>query len=161
MPIRAELRTLYPRNWRAVSHDVRFNRAGGRCQFCRRPHLARVRCLPDGRWYDAGAALWRNGRGRPARWPDLVEAVAMRFTRVVLAAAHLDHDPRHNSRRRNLRALCQRCHILHDRPYHLAQRRISYRQRSAMGDLFLGPYRPDLPPPRAARVPAPTRQTSH
>src|SRR5208337_3920801 len=29
---------------------------------------------------------------------------------------------------------------LHDRPHHLAQRWITYRRRSAVGDLFLGPY---------------------
>ena len=34
----------------------------------------------------------------------------------------------------------QRCHMLHDRPHHLAQRWITYRRRSAVGDLFLGPY---------------------
>ena len=39
----------------------------------------------------------------------------------MLAAAHLDNDPT-NNRLRNLRALCQRCHILNDRPHHLAQR---------------------------------------
>ncbi len=61
------------------------------------------------------------------------------MTRVVLAAAHLDSDPS-NNRLKNLRALCQRCHMLHDRPYHLAQRWITYRRRSAVGDLFLGPY---------------------
>jgi hypothetical protein len=41
---------------------------------------------------------------------------------------------------RNLLALCQRCHILHDRPHHLVQRWITYRRRLATGDLFLGPY---------------------
>jgi hypothetical protein len=56
-----------------------------------------------------------------------------------LAAAHLDHDPA-NNRLRNLRGLCQRCHIIHDRPHHLAQRRITYLLRRASGDLFLGPY---------------------
>jgi hypothetical protein len=61
------------------------------------------------------------------------------MTRTVLAAAHLDSDPT-NNRLRNLRALCQRCHILHDRPQHLAQRWITYRRRLAAGDLFLGPY---------------------
>jgi len=30
--------------------------------------------------------------------------------------------------------------MLHDRPHRLAQRRITYRRRSAVGDLFLGPY---------------------
>jgi hypothetical protein len=63
----------------------------------------------------------------------------MRQTRVILAAAHLDHNPR-NNRRRNLKSLCQRCHIIHDRPHHLAQRRITYLLRRALGDLFLGPY---------------------
>ena len=61
------------------------------------------------------------------------------MTRVVLAAAHLDGDPT-NNRLKNLRALCQRCHMLHDRPHHLAQRWITYRRRLAVGDLFLGPY---------------------
>jgi hypothetical protein len=45
------------------------------------------------------------------------------MTRVVLAAAHLDSDPT-NNRMKNLRALCQRCHMLHERPHHLAQRRL-------------------------------------
>jgi len=61
------------------------------------------------------------------------------MTRVVLAAAHLDSDPA-NNRMKNLRALCQRCHMLHDRSHHLAQRWITYRRRLAIGDLFLGPY---------------------
>jgi hypothetical protein len=104
-----------------------------------RPHLALLRCLPDGRWFDEKAARWRDRRGRPARWPDLVEAPRFRMTRVVLAAAHLDSDPT-NNRMKNLRALCQRCHMLHDRPHHLAQRWITYRRRLAAGDLFLGPY---------------------
>jgi hypothetical protein len=30
--------------------------------------------------------------------------------------------------------------MLHDRPHHLAQRRITYLLRRALGDLFLGPY---------------------
>jgi hypothetical protein len=68
-----------------------------------------------------------------------MEAPRFRMTRVVLAAAHLDSDPT-NNRLKNLRALCQRCHMLHDRPHHLAQRWITYRRRSAVGDLFLGPY---------------------
>jgi len=63
----------------------------------------------------------------------------MRRTRVILAAAHLDHDPS-NNRWRNLKSLCQRCHMIHDRPYHLMQRRITYLLRRALGDLFLGPY---------------------
>jgi hypothetical protein len=139
MPIRPEMRGFYPSDWPQISQRVRFERAAGICQGCGRPHGMTVRCLPDGRWFDATLRTWRNGRGRPARWPDLVETAQIRHTRVVLAAAHLDHNPG-NNRHYNLRSLCQRCHMIHDRPHHLAQRRITYLLRRALGDLFLGPY---------------------
>jgi hypothetical protein len=139
MPIKPEMRGAYPSDWPDISRRVRFERAAGICQGCGRPHGMTIRCLPDGRWFDPARRTWRNGRGRPTRWPDLDAAAQMRRTRVVLAAAHLDHNPS-NNRWRNLKSLCQRCHMLHDRPYHRAQRRITYLLRRALGDLFLGPY---------------------
>lgn len=119
MPIRGELRDLYPANWRDLSRRIRFERAGGVCQGCGRPHGTTVRCLPDGRWYDSTRNNWRDRRGRTASWPNLEQMVRLRTTRVVLAAAYLNHDPA-NNRLRNLRSLCQRCHLSHDRPHHLA-----------------------------------------
>jgi hypothetical protein len=148
MPIKRDLRWFYPPDWPEISRRVRFERAGGLCQRCGRPHGQVVRCLPDGRWFDAARHTWRDGRGRPARWPDIEEATRMRRTRVALAAAHLDHDPT-NNRARNLKSLCQRCHMIHDRPHHLARRQITYLRRRALGDLFLGPYTDG--PARAAR----------
>jgi hypothetical protein len=141
MPIRRELRRLYPPDWKELSLQVRFDRAKGLCEVCGRPHANLIRCLPDGRWFDPAQQTWRDRRGRRARWPDLLALIPARTTRVVLAAAHLDHDPSHN-RWRNLKSLCQRCHLLHDRPYHRAQRWITYRRRYATGDLFLGFYAP-------------------
>ena len=38
-------------------------------------------------------------------------------------------------------AMVQRCHLIHDRPHHMA-RRITYLLRRALGDLFLGPLGP-------------------
>jgi hypothetical protein len=113
MPIRRDLRCLYPPHWPELSWRIRFERAGGRCQACGRPHLVQLRCLPDGRWFDEAARTWRNRRGKPCRWPDLIEAAGLRSTRVVLAAAHLDGNSA-NNRPRNLRSVCQRCHVLHD-----------------------------------------------
>ena len=141
MPIRRELRGLYPPNWKELSRHVRFDRAKGLCEVCGRPHANLIRCLPDGRWFDPVQQTWRDRRGRRARWPDLLAMIPARTTRVVLAAAHLDHDPG-NNRLRNLRSLCQRCHLLHDQPYHRAQRWITFRRRHATGDLFLGFYVP-------------------
>ena len=85
--------------------------------------------------------MWRNGRGRALT--RLAEPIAddpsLLTTKVVLAAAHLDHDPGHN-RPRNLRAFCQRCHMLHDREEHRRRRWLTFRMRKALGDL--GPYPP-------------------
>ena len=139
MPIKPELRWFYPSNWPDISRRVRFERAGGLCEGCRRPHGQIVQCLPDGRWFDSDVQTWRTNHGRPARWPDLMEAIHLRQTRVVLAAAHLDHNPR-NNRMRNLKCLCQRCHLIHDRSHHMARRRITYLLRRAIGDLFFGLY---------------------
>jgi hypothetical protein len=124
-PIKRELRLFYPIDWLEISRRVRFERAGDVCEGCGRPHGAIVRTLPDGRWFDAARHTWRNGRGRRTRWPDIGEAVQMRLTRVILATAHLDHDPGDN-RLRTLKSLCQRCHLIHDHPHHLAHRPITY-----------------------------------
>ena len=34
MPIRAELRRLYPPDWAEISRRIRFERAKGRCEWC-------------------------------------------------------------------------------------------------------------------------------
>jgi hypothetical protein len=51
--------------------------------------------------------------------------------------------------------------MIHDRPHHLAQRRITYLLRRALGDLFLGPYSvyfalqaPGTSPPSGGECPA-------
>ena len=56
-------------------------------------------------------------------------------TRVVLASAHLNHDPGDN-RSRNLAALCQRCHMIRNAAGHRRRCwRNAFRLR-AIGDLF-------------------------
>jgi hypothetical protein len=141
MPIRPQHRWLYPIDWPQLSAVVRFERAGGRCECCGRPHGKQVWHLGDGRWWDEEQGTWRTGRGRPVCLPAPPLNLPLRTTKVFLATAHLDHDPG-NSRLRNLKALCQRCHMLHDRAEHLRRRRLTYLMRQAIGDLFLGLYAP-------------------
>lgn len=139
MPIRPRLRWCYPIDWPQISSAVRFFRAKGRCEKCRRPHGCIVRQFADGRWHDVEAGCWRDDLGQPVDdppWNDVRWTVARR---VILATAHLDQDPRNNSPT-NLAALCGRCHLAHDRAAHRVQRRITLRQRRAVGDLFEGPY---------------------
>ena len=150
MPIKPELRWYYPIDWRQISHWVRFVRARGCCEVCGRPHGTAVKHLGDGRWWDEAQQAWRDGRGRRVPSRAVTKSAPVRTTRVFLAAAHLDHDPGHcGHRHRNVRAMCQRCHLLHDRPEHRRRIRITLGRRRALGDLFLGPY-----PTLAGEVPA-------
>ncbi len=143
MPIRPQYRWLYPIDWPQISASIRFGRAKGRCEHCGRPHGRVVVHLGDGRWWDDEAETWRNGQGRaissvPKVVPSAEDGTTL-TTKVVLATAHLDHDPG-NNRLRNLKALCQRCHMLHDRKEHQRRRWMTFRMRKALGDLFLGRY---------------------
>ena len=45
---------------------------------------------------------------------------------VILTVAHLDQNPQ-NNHPSNLKALCQRCHFAHDRPFNLAKRALRRR----------------------------------
>lgn len=94
MPIRPEHRYFYPIDWPELSAVVRFRRAGGRCEACKRPHLQRVHHLGDGRWWDADAGSWRDGTGRRLRGRLMTEDLLgrVRTTRVMLATAIRNHD---------------------------------------------------------------------
>ncbi|MBL8204012.1 MAG: hypothetical protein JNM09_07265 [Blastocatellia bacterium] len=78
-----KIKHRYPPHWSAISHNIRFGRARGRCESCGALHGQRRLFSPT-------------------------------QSAVILACAHLDHDPAHN-RATNLRALCQECHLHHDR----------------------------------------------
>ncbi|TBG08443.1 hypothetical protein ELG79_36595 [Rhizobium leguminosarum] len=142
MPIRPQHRWLYPIDWPQITDAVRFGRAKGLCEHCGRPHGSLVYHLGDGRWWDEAARSWRSSHGRTVlkkRRAPFPNDAGVKATRVYLATAHLDHNPS-NSNWRNLKAFCQRCHIIHDRPEHLRRRRLSFMMSRAVGDLFLGKY---------------------
>lgn len=100
MPIRPEMRDLYPPDWPAISLRIRTVRAGNRCEctgWCgATPH-------------EAGRCEAVNGQPHP-----------LTGSRVVLTVAHLDHHPE-DCRDENLAALCQRCHLIYDAEQHRAQ----------------------------------------
>lgn len=110
MPIRPENRALYPprTKWRALRAEI-LARAGNRCEGSP--------CWP--------ACRAANGEPHPETG-----------SRVVLTIAHLDHDPR-NSAEKNLRAWCQRCHNVYDRPHRRrnAARRRREAETRAQGEL--------------------------
>lgn len=111
MPIRPENAARYPRDWKAISLEVR-ERAGWRCEGS--PAFPECRAA--------------NGEPHPATG-----------SVVVLTVAHLDHVPENcgtPGNRPNLKAWCQRCHNVYDLP----ARRAGIQQRAhaqrAERDLF-------------------------
>ena len=113
-------RARYGSNWKKVSLTIR-RIAGNRCEFC---GIANGVALPSGR------------KGR-----------------VILTVAHLGVDylgrpgsgnphEKHDVRRENLRALCQKCHLTYDIDEHVANARKTrlrklQAQRAASGQLEL------------------------
>lgn len=88
MPIRPDLKPLYPENWAELS-QARKTAAGWRCEGSPAyPHC-------------------RAAHGQPH---------PVTGSEVVLTVAHLDHNPANNSPA-NLRAWCQRCHNTYDAPH--------------------------------------------
>lgn len=128
MPIRPEWRAFYGRTWRHEIRPMILARAGSRCERCGKPDRRLVWTVTgrseDGqlwmRWCGSRYEPWRDQFGRvlPLGRP---QRVAARRVRVILTVAHLNHDPADN-RPENLAALCQWCHLMHDRSYHRATR---------------------------------------
>jgi len=72
--------------------------------------------------------------GRPLGMAVCSEYERSHCVRIVLTVAHLDQNPSNNAAL-NLRALCQRCHLAHDRAQHVASARATRRARKAAGNL--------------------------
>jgi len=96
MPIRPENRGRYPANWKQISADIRFGRAGGRCE-----------CMGE------------CGRGtHRGRCPNVHLGIDYRSGNlVILTCAHLDHTPE-NVDPANLLSMCPGCHLFYDMAYH-------------------------------------------
>lgn len=126
MPVRPENKDRYPASWKEISHRIRFERAGGRCECegeCGHDHREESF---DGGEYDVPRCQARHGFVHPVtRSP------------VVLTTAHLDHQPE-NCGDDNLRAMCQRCHNSYDAPVRRAGILERRRELAAVGDFFDG-----------------------
>lgn len=140
MPIRAENKARYPKDWKAISLRIR-ERAGQKCEKCNAPNgQLIIREQSEDYHFEPTYVTMRNeifsaedGRliGRAyfsAR--DISKAV-----KVVLTVAHLDHMPE-NCADDNLRAWCQRCHNIYDMPMRKAGTKERRTSSKAISDLF-------------------------
>ena len=96
-------RSRYPDDWEQISRQIRFDRAGGKCE---------------------GSPAYPDCRAEHGKPHPITGSI------VVLTTAHLGIDKedgspgdRHDKmdvRPENLRAWCQRCHLTHDIKDHMA-----------------------------------------
>lgn len=87
-------------------------------------------------WLQIRAEILQRAKNR-CEFCGVEDRTVRNHARIVLAVAHLDQQPENNDPQ-NLAALCQKCHINHDRPFQKRHRRITFfiRSRSFNHDIF-------------------------
>lgn len=164
MPIRAEMRALYPRNWPTISKEAR-ERARWRCEQCGVNNYSVGYRDKGGRFCPLAGSGPCDCAGQGQQWPSLEPITyleAQEFARasnteadgrdadgnrwfvIVLTVAHLDHDPR-NCDPSNLKALCQKCHLDYDQQHH-QQNAAATRRKGKAVDMFESSDQPGREP---------------
>jgi hypothetical protein len=110
----------YHPDWKAISLRIRKERAGDKCEWCQVPNGSLGNRGKDGKWYTEDQIHGMNSDCGYALFGHLPNP--FRTFRIVLTVAHIDHD-KANNEESNLAALCQRCHLNHDRDQHAENRR--------------------------------------
>jgi hypothetical protein len=126
MPIRPELRHHYGLTWKNSTRPRILARAGNRCEECAASNGAIV-LRSHGWWtlspnaarfmsWDHDMTLEWHGPGQRTRvtW---IDKLGCHWVKIVLTVAHLNHVAG-DDRDDNLSALCQWCHLQHDRQHH-------------------------------------------
>ena len=107
MPIKAENRARYPKDWKRIADAIR--------------ERAQQQCEGSPAYPDCRAP---NGEPHPVTG-----------SRVVLTVAHLDHTPE-NCADDNLRAWCQRHHLAYDAEHHKITAYRTRKDAAMTADLF-------------------------
>ena len=147
MPIRAENKARYPKDWKAISARIR-ERAGQKCEKCNAPNGSFVyRFSAEDYHFEPTYAVMVDGfiadifsaeNGEfidclPLSW--IGDMADLKEVKIVLTVAHLDHMPE-NCADDNLRAWCQRCHNIYDMPMRKAGIKDRRASSKAISDLF-------------------------
>ena len=119
MPIKPE---NYPPNWKQISLAVR-EAAGNKCEFCGVQNHAIGARDRYGEWHDMSRIDGMSASEGDSLWDEYPNMI-----RIVLTVAHLDHNTFNNDRR-NLKALCQKCHLTYDAKLHAKHAKVTRGKR--------------------------------
>jgi 5-methylcytosine-specific restriction endonuclease McrA len=122
-------KSKYPPNWASEIRPRIIERDGHKCKFCGVPNHA---------------VGWRDYRGE---WNKLSEGhlgdmetefaqeSGYKVIKIVLTIAHLDQNTKNNNDE-NLAALCQKCHLNHDKSQHILNARKTREIKQGLQRLF-------------------------
>lgn len=107
----------YPENWSTEIRPDILSRANNCCELCNVKNYA---------------IGHRDQKGKFIEWPHPVKSFSLskqvakqsglHLIKIVLTISHTDRDKTNNDYN-NLKALCQRCHLLHDIKQHVQNRK--------------------------------------
>lgn len=119
----------YPPDWKTVIRPRILARAKNRCEWCGVANGQRGFRDRDGEFITANE--YAEGKGNFGENAEFVTTL-----KIVLTIAHIDQDVTNNDPG-NLVALCQRCHLRHDRFQHAANARKKRDKRTGQLNIFL------------------------
>lgn len=138
----------YPPDWKTEIRPRILKRAEGRCERCGVLNLAIGERDPDGSFIYAGGNLFWDDMQYRTSYQTAKQALdaerdaweisgreGKKPIMIVLTIAHLDHDTANNADD-NLLALCQRCHLHHDREHHMQNSRATRNKNKGIQELF-------------------------
>ncbi len=124
----------YPPNWKTEIRPAVLERADNCCEKCGLFNHQKVYSVKHN-----GQSIWfelPSDALRCAGVPHLHGyEKEVKQVRVVLTIAHLNHDITDN-RMENLKALCQKCHLNHDKELHARNARKTREKKAGLQNLF-------------------------
>ncbi len=129
----------YHPKWSLISRLIRFRRAENRCEVCGVLNYS-VGYWDDRVWYNpdhadppnGGFAIYQQAKDWVDAYNDEIgesyDPATRKICVVKLGVSHLDHDEK-NNRFWNLKAMCQQCHLTHDRKDNANRRRYGHKGR--------------------------------
>ena len=134
----------YPKNWKTEIRPDILKRDGHKCKHCgAKNHSLVFRGVLNGSevYQNIGGEIYSYPKGVYietnvyAAIEPISGGINQRAIKVVLTIAHLDHDHENNDYS-NLGALCQKCHLLHDREQHMENSRTTRERKKGLQRLF-------------------------
>lgn len=123
----------YPKNWKSEIRPSILKRANNCCENCGVKNYDTGFRGNDGNFYNDNFIRQQLEIHGIDMFDVFINEKSKHF-KIVLTVAHLDHDVNNNDST-NLKALCQRCHLIYDKEHHAINRRITIKSKRGLVEL--------------------------